>query len=92
MSVETIKEVTVGENTYQVADLPDNIQKLVQFYEFAVGAVQTAEKEFVVSKAGANALGADIGNAITQWQAALASAAEATEEAEPTALVEGTVV
>jgi hypothetical protein len=77
MAENQIKEITTADGTtYPVADLPEQLQNLVRFYERANFNLREAEADFVVAKAATNALGAEITASVEKYTAELAAAAE----------------
>lgn len=76
---EAIKEITSGENTYQVVDLPVEIQNLVKVYEVAVQNIRDAEIAFVIARAGANGISGEIAAAVAKFEQAAAESVDAAE-------------
>ena len=82
--VGPIEQLTIDEVTFQVADLPEEIQKLVAKYEDWRDRLTVAQDEALLVASALRDLGANIVGAIKQHEAqAAAEAAEADDTTEP---------
>lgn len=81
--VGPIEQLTIDEVTFQVADLPEEIQKLVAKYEDWRDRLTVAQDEALIVASALRDLGANIVGAIKQQEAQAAEAAAADDTTEP---------
>ena len=82
-----VEKITVDENEYKTAELPDPIKNIVSLYQEAASEVIKAQRQAAMFEASRRALGDNVIQAVRQWNAQrikeLQAAANAKQEAAP---------